>query len=167
MKDFATTGFLTNSRKTIQFTIPLDKPSVAHEIYFSKLNIQVRHINGGFLINENVIEGDFTVTSKVEGMGILVNITRSTHFDAINDIPLSVYIVEAEGEFYSQPIPKPIVHVKTFEELMADLLEAWQEQEPGPEEEPEIEPEEGSEEENEGESDTGSEQLHSDTETSD
>ena len=158
MKDFATTGFLTNSRKTIQFTIPLDKPSVAHEIYFSKLNIQVRHINGGFLINENVIEGDFTVTSKVEGMGILVNITRSTQFDAINDIPLSVYIVEAEGEFYSQPIPKPIVHVKTFEELMADLLEAWPQ---------EIEPEEGSEEENEGESDTGSEQLHSDTETSD
>ena len=156
MRDFATTGFLTNSRKTIQFTIPLDKPSVAHEIYFSKLNIQVRHINGGFLINENVIEGDFTVTSKVEGMGILVNITRSTQFDAINDIPLSVYIVEAEGEFYSQPIPKPIVHVKTFEELMADLLEAWPQ-----------EPEEGSEEENEGESDTGSEQLHSDTETSD
>ena len=156
MRDFATTGFLTNSRKTIQFTIPLDKPSVAHEIYFSKLNIQVRHINGGFLINENVIEGDFTVTSKVEGMGILVSITRSTQFDAINDIPLSVYIVEAEGEFYSQPIPKPIVHVKTFEELMADLLEAWPQ-----------EPEEGSEEENEGESDTGSEQLHSDTETSD
>ena len=65
MRDYATTGFLSNSRRTISFTIPLDKPASAQDIYFTSMDIQVRHINGGFLINEDVISGDYTVMSRI------------------------------------------------------------------------------------------------------
>ena len=150
MRDFATTGFLSNAKRSITFSIPLDKPAIADEVYFSSMNVQVRHINGGFLINEDVMLGDYTVVSNLKGMSIEVVITRAEPFDTLNDIPLSVYVVEANGQFYSAEMPKPEVHEKTHEELMEELLKVW-----------------GTEgENNEGESDTGSEQLHSDTEES-
>ena len=99
MRDFSTVGFLSNSRKTISFTIPLNKNALAEEIYFNKMDIQVRHIQGGFLIDEDVIQGDYTVITQLRPLGIFVTITREDSFEAINDIPLSIYIKEAEGVF--------------------------------------------------------------------
>ena len=186
MRDFSTIGFLTNARRTISFTIPFDKPITAQEIYFTSMNIQVRHINGGLLINGDVIQGDYSIRAEIKSLGVFVSITRSEPFDTLNDIPLSVYVVEAEWEFYSEPIIIPVPRPKTHEELIQELIDVWginpeEEPEPDPEPEPEPspeptpepeedpeEPEEIEEEEtDESESDTGSEQLHSDDEDSD
>ena len=99
MTDFSTTGFLSKSCKTINFTIPLNKNVLAKEIYFEKMDLEVRHIKGGFLINEDVIQGDYTVVTRIKSLGILVSISRSEPFDSINNIPLSIYIKEAKGVF--------------------------------------------------------------------
>ena len=99
MTDFSTTGFLANSRRTISFTIPLNKNALAEEIYFNKMDIQVRHINGGFLINEDVMTGDYSVLTQLRPMGIFVSISKSEPFDCLNDVPLSIYIKEATGVF--------------------------------------------------------------------
>lgn len=99
MKNFSTTGFLSNSCKTISFTIPLNKNAIADDIYFQKMDIEVRHIGGGFLLNEDVMQSDLTVVTKLESLGVFVSITKNTPFVSTNEIPLSVYIKEAIGVF--------------------------------------------------------------------
>ena len=99
MRDFSTVGFLTNASKTIAFTIPLDKPVVCEEIYFDSMNIQIRHIGGGFLINEDVMQSNYSVITELRSMGIFVTITSEEAFNCISDVPLSIYISEAQGVF--------------------------------------------------------------------
>ena len=103
MRNVSTVGFLTNGRRTIAFTIPLDKPVVADEIYFSTMHLQVRHINGGMLINEDVMQSNYSVLTEVQSFGIFVTITNTEQFDGIDEIPVSVYISEASGMFYTKP----------------------------------------------------------------
>lgn len=99
MRNYATTGFLTNSRRTIQFTISLDKPVINAEIEFSKLDIQVRQYNGDMLIDGDVIDSDYTVIAETKPLGIFITITQPEVFGGVNDMPVSVYIVEANGVF--------------------------------------------------------------------
>ena len=99
MRNYSTTGFLTDSRKTICFTISLDKPIVAEEIFFSDMYLQVRSIDGDLLIDEDVISGDCSVITQIKKPGVFVTITRSEGFNAIDNIPLSVYVQEANGVF--------------------------------------------------------------------
>lgn len=99
MRNVITNGFLTDSSKTISFTIPVNKPIIAQEIDFSLLNVQIRTVEGEILFSDDVMESDYSVLSEIVDNGISVNIISEIPFDAVNNMPLSVYIVEAQGRF--------------------------------------------------------------------
>lgn len=120
MTNYSTTGFLTDSGRTIKFTIALDMPVVNAEIAFSSLLIQVRrdepNITGTsnvktieFLINEDVmLNYNLSVITQVRQIGIEVTITKPTMFTEATDIQLSVYIVQAQGEFFEHTTGHPV-----------------------------------------------------------
>lgn len=103
MKNYATTGFLSTYGRTITFTISLDKPVINAFVSFSKMDVEIRkHDSTELIVDEDIMINDnYTVITQVKSLGIEVTLTQASMFTEADNIPLSVYIKEANAEFYN------------------------------------------------------------------
>jgi hypothetical protein len=91
-------GNLTSNNKSVQFFIPLPKPVSAevHSVSWYAYGVQIRHSDGGYILNNGALEDQGTVTTDFTANGIYAVLTLNNASSFTNNCPVTVYFGQGD-----------------------------------------------------------------------
>lgn len=97
-------GNLTGNNKSVQFFIPLPKPVSAevHSVSWYAYGVQIRHSDGGYILNNGALEDQGTVTTDFTANGIYVVLTLTNASLFTNNCPVTVYFGQGDRLVFSK-----------------------------------------------------------------
>lgn len=91
-------GNLTGNNKSVQFFIPLPKPVSADvsSVVWYAYGVQIRHSDGGYILNSDSLESYGTLTTDFTENGIYVVLTLTNASSFTNNCPVTVYFGQGD-----------------------------------------------------------------------
>lgn len=92
---FTVAGYLTGSKKNIEFSVPTEKSMVnIKSITINTLKVNIRHSDGGYIYSQVDLVGETDITliaRKATNNIIMFTINAENAYDFTNNTPVSVY----------------------------------------------------------------------------
>lgn len=97
-------GNLTGNNKSVQFFIPLPKSVSAevHSVSWFAYGVQIRHSDGGYILNNGALEDQGTVTVDFTDNGIYVVLTLNNASSFTNNCPVTVFFGQGDRLVFSK-----------------------------------------------------------------